>query len=211
MSRGTTFISKFGLTEGQAIDNILAVYDRATDEDKVSGHNWYEAARLFSQELGRKAFPNMDRDGQLRLGASIVALFSPRCSWGRNMALATAFVNGEVVKAMGQSVRKAEEAALLTAQGHDPLDAVKGPKVSAFARAIAGIPTNPVIDVWALGIILGRRANEVDYGRVARQYDEAAALYNAAAALLGIDVHSLQAVTWVTFRRESGEDWRDNA
>ena len=75
---------------------------------------------------------------------------------------------------------------------------VRGPKVSAFHRAIAGLPGGPVIDRHATRVATGYGYDSVSNGA----YALVQAAYVDAAERVGVDVHTVQATTWLACKRE---------
>ena len=208
-----TLFDRFGVTEGQMLDNILSTWARATSDDMAKGRDWYSEAAAAALHVGKIALPGAHPMTQRRLGAAYLAAFSPRTGWGRTVALAYAFATGQEVKFLTALVKQATNARRLAKLGHNPIDAISGKKIRAFALTIAGDDAPAVVDVWALGVLLARRASVTEQKKVqsGMVYEQLAAIYQAAADILGVPVQVVQATTWVTYRRECDGDWRDEA
>lgn len=208
-----------GITLRTAVTRILAVFDRATPADIEAGASWYgEDARALVSDLARLG--NVDRV----TAASVISHLSPRTTWGRNVAAATAilgaygdggperaeraFQAARAVGAMRANVDRALGALTAYADGGDPLATFGpgAPKTRAFAANLSGDRTAVTVDVWAVRIALSpgwRRGqddnSELVLGR-AGVYDAIAQAYRVAARRRGVDPTTAQATAWVVVR-----------
>ena len=176
------------------VENILTVYRSASAGQVKDGMNWYSEAHSLALVL--------DPTNPLR-AAGIIAAFSPRVPWRRNVALAVqTYADGVAApKCLGRSVAKAQ--AIL--DGKDVVDTLKGPKTVAFALTIAD-PTDPmavVVDRHAMSVAIGRSATDEDQKGLKRTYELFAACYREAARRAGIAPSQMQAITWVVWRETS--------
>lgn len=175
------------------VENIVSVFDRATNAEVEDGLFWYPRANQIAREIA---------DGDVSRGAGVIAALSPLMPWDRNVALArAAFDNGQAHGGLGRNVAKAD--AIIA--GADPLDVLGGDKVRSFYANIV----NP----WGDAVTIDRHAYDIATGvkrgndrpNIGKQvYREMSAAYIAAAERLSIFPLELQAVTWVTWRREHG-------
>lgn len=175
--------------------NIRDCYQRATDADLVAGRAWYTLAYRTALNL---------TPHDVRIGAGVIAAFSPQMSWKKNVELAaTCLRTGKFVGHYGANNRKAEK----IAKGADPLSVLGGDKVRAFYECIvnAGQTDAICIDRHAIAIALGRNATDKErQGLKGKRYKTYADAYRNVAAKVGLLPSELQAVTWVTWRREKG-------
>lgn len=190
MSRDTIARTVFGVTYETIIRRILATFDRATASDLESGARWYDEAGSLAASL------SVHVDGSLERAASVIAALSPRTSWDRNVAGATAIlVSGPTAArrlgCIGANVDRATDA---KRNGYNGLG--NGPKVAAFARNIAGDRETVTVDVWAC------RVADLDESLLGRKgaYEMVADAYRAAARRRGVDPATMQATTWVVAR-----------
>lgn len=165
------------------VDTMRAYVDRATLSDVESAAAWYDEATAIADDIARRM--SIPREH----GAAIISAFSPRMPWARNVALALAFADGEEVRAMGSHIRAAQACAV------DGIDALRGPKTNAFARAIAGDPDAIVIDVWMM-----RAAGLTTDAPTVVQYREMSAAVDLLAREYGMAPRVMQALIWIVVR-----------
>ena len=164
--------------------NIRDAWNAATDDQKARGASWYLTANQLAEMIG---------NGDVRKGAGIISALSPRMQWDRNVSLAIDAMNGEPIRAMGASVRKAE--AILN--GADPESVLPmSAKTGHFYRNIAD-PTDSdavTVDCWAYRVA----TCEWDAAgpKSARDYREVADAYRMVAGELGMITNHVQASTW---------------
>jgi hypothetical protein len=213
-------LARNGVTMKDTVANVLAVFDRATPADMEAGARWYgeDAAALIS-DLARAG--NVTRE----VAASVVAQLSPRTTWSRNVAAASAMLTAWGSNADSDAVVRAAYAVgamranvaralkVLINFGHDcpeegePFDLINGPKTNAFARNLCGDRNAVTVDVWAARIALNpgwsrgdtEDTSELLLGR-AGMYDALAQAYRLAAAKRGVDPTTMQATSWVVMR-----------
>ena len=178
--------------------NILAVLDRATETEVINGRNWYLEAHAFACVL------DGTRDG--RVGAGVIAALSPITPWDRNVVLARrAFDEGRLTGGtLGNSVRAANR----ILDGEEPLEVLQGLKVRNFFGSIVNpsCTKSVCIDRHAFDVAVGRITDDRSRGTLKRVavYESFARAYSRAAVASGLSAATVQAVTWVTWRREKG-------
>jgi hypothetical protein len=176
---------------------ILATYALATPEEIAAGREWYADARRFASVL---VGANPTRGLTLSTAAGVIAALSPQSPWERNKELALrAVVDGHASGTLGNSVRKADR----ILSGEPVLDVLTSDKVRNFYLSIMGHPNAVCIDRHAWEVFEGKRYTDATRPRVTpKRYKEAADAYRQAARTLGeLDATSLQAITWLVWRR----------
>ena len=164
----------------RAMARYLVDVSAADIEEAAS---WYGEARLVALDVANRMGVSLD------CGASIVSAFSPRERWSRNITLAIDFAEGRPTACLGNSRRSAERARV---QG---FDALKGDKVNAFARAIAGDSEAVVVDVW-----MCRAAGLDRDAPTVVQYREVTSAVRSLARQWGLDPATMQALIWIKVR-----------
>ncbi|MEO3863432.1 hypothetical protein [Acrocarpospora sp. B8E8] len=178
------------------VDNVLAVWERATFDQMGRGVNWYRTANQLA---------NMISGGDAAAGAGVLSALSANKSWRENVKLATrAFEAGEASGHFGDAIRKA--ARIMAGEAPEtvlPMDA----KTGNFYRCILN-PTDPesvCIDRHAHDIAVGERYGNRDRGLGASgRYALLANVYRDAAMRLGAIPQVVQAVTWVVWIENKG-------
>lgn len=176
-------------------ENIYACYQRATDADIASGATWYSRACDIAAEIG---------SGRVSMAAGVIAAFSPQMSWKKNVEMAaTCIRTNRFTGHYGANNRKARK----IYKGQEPLSVLGGQKTRAFYLGIVtrGATDAVCIDRHAGAIALGRELTEKERKSInGKRYERYAAAYVAVAKRVGLRATELQAVTWVTWRREKG-------
>jgi hypothetical protein len=180
--------------------NIVRTYLRATPEQHAQGVAWYQNAHELACELEDVW---ASTPGPVERGAGVIAALSPMIQWERNAALARkAYLAGVASGTYSANTRKAT--AIL--QGADPVDVLRGPKVTAFyAGIIAPEGTEVVcVDRHAHDVAVGRRCTDEERGALTskRGYATFVRAYRRAADQLGMPANHLQAITWLVWRDE---------
>ncbi len=185
---------------------ILARYDSATPQQLDAGTRWYREARTFAADLARETPYSFEQV------AHVIAALSPQVSWEKNQetthlvieAYSTGQRDGKVAGYPGYTANTDKSFRILAGD----LDALKGPKVEAFAEAIMGDLSRVVLDVWAARAARSRADNllvmytneELPGAPERRAMEEA---YRRAAGHRSIAPAVAQAVVW-TVARECG-------
>lgn len=177
--------------------NIRVVYNRATDADMVAGRAWYTLAYRTAQNI-------VGKDGDHKVGAGIIAAFSPQMAWKKNIELAAKCLRtNRFTGHYGANNRKARK----IANGIDPLKVLGGDKTLAFYECIAtaGQTDAVCIDRHAASVCLGRNVTDQERHNIRRKHYAAYAnAYKDVAREVGLLASEVQAITWVTWRREKG-------
>lgn len=175
-------------------ENIAAVYSRATDSERASGMVWYNDAHSLALELS---------PSDVWRGAGVIAALSPLKTWTLNVRLAReAFATGTASGNIG--IHNAIAQRIL--DGAHPLDVMRGDKTRNFTSAIAtnGMSDTATIDRHAYDIAYGKVFTDATRKIGKRVYRELADAYADVARDVDISVNQIQAITWVTWRREKG-------
>ena len=190
MSHDTVARSVFGISHETIVKRILRTFDAATATDLESGARWYDEAGQLASDL---AAGDVTRNH----AAAVIAQLSPRTTWARNVATATALIRegrdaARALGAMGALLDRAE----IALSSDDPIGTINGPKTGSFARNIAGDREAVTVDVWAA------RVADLDETLLGRKgaYDAVAHAYRVAARRRGVDPATMQATTWVVAR-----------
>jgi len=182
-------------------DAIINDWRRATATERAAGAAWYREARGHAALIGELA--GLSGQDATDHGAGILAVLSPQLEWSRNIAeayrLAVAWHARDysVIDELTAYPNNIDKASRILA-GELARDVVSGPKVSAFWRAIAGHPGGPVIDRHATRVATSHAFAAV----TASTYRTVSAAYVTAAETLSVDVHTLQACTWLVCKRD---------
>lgn len=191
------------------VENILAVLNAATDEERKHGLTWYAEAKHEAQVIAdRHELP-------LHIVVGVVAALSPTNAWDRNLydafLLCEAFVSGgyhEDVKVCTYKTMKEKAWRILQEMPAD-LEKVavilNGPKITDFFWCIMGDTGRCVIDghAWCIANADRRTMQEVpSIGKKLRQ--ELQNAYAEAGDYVGMRAYEVQAATWVAWRRIHG-------
>ena len=171
------------------ITNIVARYDRlattASYADRREACLWYPKAQDVARDMMA-----MNPCLIMESACAIISAFSPRNSWAVNVRYALSYASGIRPKCLGMSLRMADAAMV------DGFAALKGPKVNAFARAIAGDDNAVVIDAH-----MARAADCDSDGSVTiREYRACADAVRAVASAHGWQPSAMQALIWIAQR-----------
>lgn len=175
-------------------ENIVSVFEQATDYEYEEGMRWYNEAHDIALALS----PN-----DVWRGAGVIAAFSPQQKWEQNLIFATRALESGI--ATGHTTMMCGQAQRIL-NGEHPLDVLGGMKVRAFASAIAtnGLSDIATIDRHAHDIAMGRvfTQKERKIGRVL--FRTLSMHYQQAAMEIGIATAQMQAITWVVWRNRKG-------
>ena len=179
------------------VRNIIDVFDRATNEQRFEGGQWYREAQRIIETLA-----NITGTDPHRFAHALAAL-SPRNPWKWNVQDAYAFASaaeaGLPMPGNATTFKRnwANAWSALT-NGGDPWTTA-ALKVRAFVAACTGDMTAVVVDVWAYRVATGSNMDKkVNKG----QYAAITAAYAAAAFVVGREPAHLQAITWLVVRSE---------
>lgn len=174
--------------------NILSAYSRATSEERSNGMAWYDYAHKVALRIA---------NGNLELGAAMLAVTSPMQKWERNVIVAEhAFTYGFPYPGMKSIMSKV----IRLLEGEEPSTVVNGEKTTSFFNNIVNPNGSQVtIDRHAYDIAVGQIHTDKTRPSITKKmYAEFSEAYRAAADELGMVTLELQAVTWVAWRREKG-------
>lgn len=179
-------------------DRLAASYGGAPVAVRDAGRAWYPRACETVAALGARYGLAAEA------AAGIVAALSPRCAWSDNLRRAervaeAAALGDDAPPAVGFS--DATRKAWRIAQGEAAAEVLGGPKVCAFARALAGDRSAVVIDTWAALAAYGERRPVT-----AARYREVSDAYETAAERVGETAQDLQAVLWLAVRGDRADD-----
>lgn len=191
--------------------NILAIHQLANAAERADGAAWYPVAHCIAFELAE----NYGITECQAIG--VLAALSPRNRWSRNVddaeALVAAYVaagpeQAALTKVCTFSSNKAKAIRIL--ETDDPTaDQVRailsGPKMKEFFTCILGNHSEVCVDGHAFCVWNGGRTSLADVpGIGVRLRRQIKADYVAAAEQLDISPATLQAITWVAWRRIHG-------
>lgn len=183
----------------ELVDNILAVYDRASTAARSQGMAWYTNAHALAGIIG---FGDYDK------GAGIIAALSANTGWTQNKNLALAISQGQEVRHLSKVLDKVKR----IMAGEEPgLVLGKGRKTRSFYMNIAypDLEGPVTIDRHAHDIARGEAWGSESRGLTTwTRYEILADAYWDAASERGIKPHEMQAVTWCQWRDEHGRNKR---
>jgi hypothetical protein len=175
--------------------NLVNLYARVPSESIAAGSLWYLHARDIADAMARRHRTTLD------VSAAIVAVTSPRCSWDENLARSELVLSGTIPSMFDNIERKCAD---IMANPTMAERYAKGPKVSAFRRAILGDMSAVVLDIWALRAAIsspyvGDNEYKLGIGTPTR-YGIVAEGFRRAAQDVGLLPAILQAILWVAVR-----------
>ena len=184
-----------GVTLPTVVARILRTWDRANPSDIEAGARWYDEAGQLASDLADGT--NWTRQDV----AAVIAHLSPRTSWTRNVAGATAMVrsgDGDAAREVGCIGDNVDRAQSVLDGWDNPLDTfgVKAHKTRRFYANILGDREAVTVDVWALKVagVTEQQLNRVGV------YDALEHAYQLAARRRGVDPATMQATTWIVAR-----------
>lgn len=194
--------------------NILAVYHRANDDDKLGGMTWYLDAHEVARGLAEKHGVSVEK------AVGTIAAISPGNNWGRNVMEADEFISAHVkgykLPMVGIYGRRNVAKARRILNGESPqavLHTKTGPKVWAFySNILAPLDSRELtVDRHAKALaydLPSKRkgfASDDKLSVVGRaEYRYLVRHYQVIAERLGLVPHQLQAICWVTWKRLEG-------
>lgn len=190
MSHDTTTRQVFGVTLETVVRRILRTFDRATKSDVERGARWYDDAAQLVASLST-------REVSLEQAASVLSALSPRTSWERNVAGATALLKSGPQAALDLGCTRANvEKARRAKRDGLAVFGPTSPKTGRFARNFLGDREAVTVDVWAMRVV------DLDEGLLTRKgaYDAIEHAYRLAARRRGVEPATMQATTWILAR-----------
>lgn len=192
MSHDTIARKVFGVSHETIVRRILRTFDRATTADVEQGARWYDEAGDIATTLAPYA-------GSREHAAVVISHLSPRTSWARNVAAATALLREDEqaardLGAIGDTVDRA----VSSLDFEQPLESfgARALKTRSFAENILGDREAVTVDVWAARVA---DLDELLLKRVGA-YEAVAHAYRLAARRRGVDPATMQATTWIVSR-----------
>ena len=194
MSHDTVSRSVFGVSHETIVKRILRTFDRATQSDVEQGARWYDEAGRLASDLAIESDWGTVTPAH---AAAVIAQRSPRTTWARNVATATALIyhGRDAARELG-AIGSNIDRAIVALDSDDPIATINGPKTNSFARNINGDREAVTVDVWAA------RVADLDETLLGRKgaYDAVAHAYRVAARRRGVDPATMQATTWIVAR-----------
>lgn len=172
---------------------IMQIYRDTDRTTRLLGGLWYGRSHRDVARLARLAPRGIGRSRT----AAILAVLSPQTQWVQNWEFAErivlAKVAGQRMPAIGGFPANRKKAWRIVG-GADPASVVRGPKVTAFWRALAGDPSAVVLDIWMF------RTFGLPDTPTESVYHKTAAAFTSAADSLGVSARDLQATIWLQTR-----------
>jgi hypothetical protein len=185
------------------LKNIRSIYERANEDDRLSGLYWYQTAQNDAMGIALKYGFTVEQI------AGIISAVSPSNPWGKNLQDAEKLAHAHANNLNRPSVgtygnRNLDKATRILngAPAAEEFSTRTGPKTHAFFHLIFN-PDNDFlvcVDRHARAIAL----NEVsDSNSIVRPYEfkYIARHYREVARELNLLPHQLQAITWLTWLR----------
>ncbi len=185
----------------QMVENIMAAYYSANARDRENGRNWYpntlKYCQLVADDFGYPVAnvvaayaiisPSLDKeknDEQIRIAVECHSLKLDPIDWPK-------------IGVYGMPNRIKANKAL-----SGDIEAVSGPKVTAFFENIMGLPNNPTVDRWAIRIVMGNpflpEKDAIPSG--AKAHRAMADAYISAAKRIRALPCVVQSVSWENYR-----------
>ena len=200
-----------------AVRNIIACRRRAKPQDVAQGIAWYAEAYEECRTIADEYKPY---GISIHVAAGVVAALSPNNRWSTNVTnardLIDAFVNGRDMDSVsvctyGKMKEKAWSILQIKSMRNRVVkDALNGRKIVCFYENIMGEDTC-TIDGHARNIAYNERVNLTDNKTNIgiREYANLQEAYRQAAKRCTVNgrkckAYELQAVTWVTWRKQHG-------
>ena len=193
--------------------NILAIFNMATPEEKMSGGAWYTYNHNQLREISRTL--NFSFDAVVDATAAL----SPGIRWESNLKgiqiLTFAIANDKNlanVSGVAGYRRNIDKAAaiLLADKRNEPFRHIlSGPKVTAFSDNLRNgdrLGDDKVtIDVHAYSVAVGYRYTVQTMPHISnRERAAIIAAYRMVAGIVGLTATQVQAITWVVWKRIHG-------
>lgn len=175
--------------------NIANVYSLAIADDIAKGSQWYPLAHDIVVEWA----DTFDRS--IANVACIVAAMSPQNLWSYNLIQADDILHGRPLSVGGLLACERKARAIADDHATDTIGYFpQGYKVRSFACNLAGDSNIVTVDTHALQVAMGDVRSTVTM-RSWEQYAHVASAYTRAATVAGIAPATLQAITWVAWKR----------
>src|SRR3990172_1120493 len=175
-----------------ATQTLIDVYDHSPPSVRRRGRSWYPEARRLLTRLAE------EHSRPLAQVVAIFAITSGDTQLTSNIRFTEQVLRGE--RKAGRYPTFQAPLIELALSSSQPGQHVRGPKCSAFYRAIMGDTDSLVLDRWsvrAAGIVRERKDLNVT---IRRELD---ASYREAAKLCGETVRAFQAIAWIAVREST--------
>jgi hypothetical protein len=175
-------------TADRYILNLTLAWNAATSRQRELGRAWYPVANQHAYDVG---------DGNVKVGAAVIAALSANKSWPENLRLANQCAHGPIAG----HVRDALDKVRRLYAGEEPeLVLPMSSKTGHFYRCISN-PSD------RLAVCIDRHAHDVAVGEIygnrdrglssTARYETLRLAYLNAASRLGVIAQVLQATVWV--------------
>lgn len=187
-------LSRLNLKSEGGIDNIITVYNQASQEEKEYWGRWYHNAKDDVIKLAK------NHKIQFETMAAIVAVLSPGNKWKGNLLAAERVMQGSPkVNAYPTSLKKANKI-----KNSGDVSLVTGPKVTVFYKSLLdpeSVKDNLVLDGHAINIWRGEKKALKGLKKPSKETREKMVNdYLEAAKRLKVPVQAVQAVTWYIWK-----------
>ena len=174
-------------------------FHKPAQDDYVHGAEWYHYAHMLARRLAR------DTGRSVETICGVLAALSPQVAWPTCCDMSRKLANDPEIASIGHFGNATDKAKRILA-GALPLDVLGGPKVRAFYRCLASGGADPYavcVDRHAAAIALGSHdLSLIDRALgCAGGYDAIADSYREVAESARIVPSTVQAVSWVAYRR----------
>lgn len=196
------------------MNNLLTLYQSASQESILEGFHWYESAHRECEEIAEKYHLGIDQV------CGVIAAISPGLAWEENIPQAKelifAWKHGHPIPMVGVYGRTNRDKAIRILDGGSPREVLGGPKVLAFYENILN-PHDPdyvCIDRHALSAWKGTALNDVRlhtlFGRP-RTLRKVQQELISAARQVGLTPNRFQAIVWIEWRKRHDGPRNDSA
>lgn len=178
------------------VELLLTHWREADRETRRAGRHWYDSAEAEARAIAAELPSGLGKVA----AAGILAALSPRAQWSVNVRWAWVVAIRRSYHAFtltppAVGLPLGRKAAWGIAWGEPPSAHLRGPKVRAFWRAIAGDRDAAVIDIWML------RAMGIETPTVSpAQYERCAEALREAARRVRVPTRDFQATIWMQIR-----------
>lgn len=175
------------ITEKAMRANLRRRFENASELHIESGLTWYESAQSDVSAIACEFGHTVEQV------AAAMAHLSPKCPWARNKKMTRELVSTGTTKGMGGPISRAKSALISST----PIEDMKGPKTSSFAKNLVGRYETVTVDIWAYRAA----CPSGDIERMGtKEYRAIECAYKATAKHYGISPAQFQAIIWCAVR-----------
>lgn len=167
--------------------NLRSVYRRGTDSQIHAGLNWYREEQTDVATLAEQYGHTPEQV------AAAMAHMSPKTPWARNKVMCRELLETGSTRGMSGNIARAKSAL----ESDTPIDDMRGPKTTSFAKNLVGRYETVTVDVWAYRAACP--SGDVEKMGI-REYRLIESAYVATAKHFGISPAQFQAIIWVIVR-----------